>query len=170
MGTARDDDVADRLGDFLAARLERDTVEVRGLRRLSGGASRETWEFDLFDALDGSTEPLILQRVRAGPLAASFSMESESRLLAAAADGGVPVAPVVAASDDPEVVGSPFLVMGRIAGETIARRILRDDEFASARPRAGRAVRRRDGGDPPDRDRRGPAPARLATPSSSCAA
>jgi aminoglycoside phosphotransferase (APT) family kinase protein len=134
VGTARDDDLADRLGDFLAARLERDTVEVRGLRRLSGGASRETWAFDLFDALDGSSEHLILQRVRAGPMAAAFSMESESRLLAAAALAGVPVAPVVAASDDSSVVGSPFLVMGRIEGETIARRILRDDEFASARP------------------------------------
>jgi aminoglycoside phosphotransferase (APT) family kinase protein len=133
VGPPREDDLADRLGDFLAARLERDTVEVRGLRRLSGGASRETFELDLFDALDGGREPLILQRVRAGPLSASFSMESEARLLAAAAAGGVHVAPVVAASDDPGVLGAPFLVMGRIEGETIARRILRDDDFASAR-------------------------------------
>ncbi len=43
------------------------------------------------------------------------------------------MAPVVAASNDASVVGSPFLVMGWVDGETIARRILRDDEFAEAR-------------------------------------
>ena len=127
------DDIEASLGDFLAARLERDTIEVRGLRRLSGGASRETWELELHDAADGRAEPLILQRVRKGTLGGTFSMEAEARLLAAAADRGVPVAPVVAASDDAAVVGSPFLVMRRIEGETIARRLLRDDQFASAR-------------------------------------
>ncbi len=55
------------------------------MTRLSGGASRETWAFDLFDALDGSTRPLILQRVRAGPLSATFTMAGEAGLLAAAA-------------------------------------------------------------------------------------
>ena len=34
--------------------------DVQGLRRLSGGASRETWEFEA----DG--RPLILQRARPG--------------------------------------------------------------------------------------------------------
>jgi aminoglycoside phosphotransferase (APT) family kinase protein len=127
------DEIEARLGDFLAAQLERDTVEVRGLRRLSGGASRETWELELHDTADGRTEPLILQRVRAGTLGGTFSMEAESQLLAAAAERGVPVAQVMAASDDPGVVGSPFFVMTRVAGETIARRILRDDEFSTAR-------------------------------------
>jgi len=127
------DDVEQSLGDFLASRLERDTVEARDLHRLSGGASRETWAFDLFDALDGRREPLILQRVRRGPLSATFSMEAEAQLLAAAAEAGVPVAGVVAASDDAEVVGSPFLVMRRVEGETIARKILRDPELEDAR-------------------------------------
>ncbi len=127
------DDIAAGLGDFLAATLEHEAAEVRDLRRLSGGASRQTWSFDLFDALDGSSRPLVLQRVRAGALAATFTMVGEAGLLAAALEGGVPVAPVVAASDDPAVIGAPFLVMGRVEGETIARRILRDDEFAAAR-------------------------------------
>ena len=130
MGT---DDIAGPLGDFLAAALDQEGAEVRAVTRLSGGASRETWAFDLFDALDGSTRPLILQRVRAGPLSATFTMAGEAGLLAAAAGARVPVAPVVAASDDEAVLGAPFLVMGRVEGETIARRILRDDEFADAR-------------------------------------
>ena len=46
---------------------------------------------------------------------------------------GVPVPPLVTASDDPSLVGSAFIVMGRVEGETIARRILRDEEYAEAR-------------------------------------
>lgn len=95
--------------------------------RLSGGASRETFAF----TLDG--RPLILQRVRAGPVAGGFSMEGEAALLRAAAAAGVPVAPVVAASDDPSVLGGAFIVVERLPGETIARRIQRDDAFAAAR-------------------------------------
>ncbi len=129
------DDLEDRLGDFLAAALERDSVEARQLRRLSGGASRETFAFDLFDALDGSTERMILQRMRTGSTGSAAGMGAEAALLTAAGSAGVPVAPVVAASDDPDVIGAPFVVMGWVEGETIARRILRDDEFAAARAR-----------------------------------
>ena len=90
----------DRLAAFLEGALGRDGLEVRDLARLSGGASRETWAFDLLDAVDGSTEPLILQRIRAGVRGGAPSMEAEAGLLRAAAAAGVPVAPVVAASDD----------------------------------------------------------------------
>ena len=131
----RDDDIGERLAAFLEGALTRDGLEVRGLARLSGGASRETWAFDLFDALDGTTEPLILQRIRAGVRGGAPSMEHEAGLLRAAASAGVPVAPVVAASDDGAIAGTPFLVMGRVEGETIARRLLRDDEFEVARSR-----------------------------------
>ena len=55
-------------------------------------------------------------------------MDMEARLFRAAAAAGVPV---------PEsVVAEPSLiVMERIDGETIPRKILRDDEFAAARPK-----------------------------------
>jgi len=126
-------DIDVRLATFLERALGRDGLEVNHLQRLSGGASRETWSFDLLDALTGTTEPLILQRVRPGVVGGNAVMEGEAVLLAAAAAQGVPVAPVVAASNDDTVVGAPFLVLGWIEGETIARRLLRDDEFAHAR-------------------------------------
>jgi aminoglycoside phosphotransferase (APT) family kinase protein len=130
---ADSDDLDLRLAMFLEGALGRDGLEVVDLWRLSGGASRETWSFDLLDALTGVVEPLILQRVRPGVVGGNAAMEGEADLLAAAAAAGVPVAPVVAAADDPSVLGTPFLVMGRVEGETIARRILRDDSFAAAR-------------------------------------
>ena len=126
------DDIAERLAVFLERTLDREGLEVRSLRRLSGGASRETWSFELLDALHGGVEAMVLQRVRPGAgLGASFSLEGEAGLLRAAGAAGVPVAGVIAASDDVSVIGAPFLVLGWADGETIARRILRDDEFAT---------------------------------------
>ena len=65
------------------------------------------------------------------PATGGFSMEDEGALLRAAGAAGVPVAPLVAASNDAAVVGAPFIVVRKLEGETIARRILRDDRFAS---------------------------------------
>jgi aminoglycoside phosphotransferase (APT) family kinase protein len=61
-------------------------------------------------------------------------MELEARLLAAAASAGVPVPGVVAASDDDEALGAAYMILERVDGEAIPRRILRDPEFEQARP------------------------------------
>jgi aminoglycoside phosphotransferase (APT) family kinase protein len=120
------------LGDALAAVLG--ARAVTGVRRLSGGASRETWAFDADD------RPLILQRERPGGMRKA-GMATEAALLRAAADQGVPVPGVVATDADPgaaaggEALGPAWMVVERVGGETIARKILRDDEFAAARPR-----------------------------------
>ncbi len=100
-----------------------DASAVDGLRRLSGGASRETWSF----TADGRR--LILRRDPPGSTKGGMLMEAA--LLRAAADGGVPVPEVVAAGDD-------WIVMEHVDGQTIARKILRDDEYAAARPRLAR--------------------------------
>jgi aminoglycoside phosphotransferase (APT) family kinase protein len=134
---ARNDDLTRRLAGFLARELDCPAVEVHDLTRLSGGASRETFSFDLvIPGAGGDGEevrPLILQRVRPGALSESFSMVGEADLLRAAARSGVPVPEVIAASDEPDVAGSQFVVVTRLPGETIARRILRDEAYAPAR-------------------------------------
>ena len=120
---------------MIAGRFEDPEVRIDGLRRLSGGASRETWSFDAV-ASDGTTHPLVLRRDPPG--SSRTGMGREAVLFAAASATGVPVPPVVAASDDAGVLGSPFLVMERVEGETIPRKILRDEEYASARARLAR--------------------------------
>jgi aminoglycoside phosphotransferase (APT) family kinase protein len=95
--------------------------EVTGLTRMLGGASRETWAFDL----DGRA--LVLRRDPVGAPRAG-AMRREAALLRAAATAGVPVPEIVDADDT-------SIVMTRLAGETIARRILRDDAYAAARSR-----------------------------------
>ncbi len=105
---------------------------VEGLARLTGGASRETWSFDAVDPTSGTRQELILRRDPPG--AARGQMELEARLLRAAAKAGVPVPTVRAAGPaDQHRMDTSFMVMDRIGGETIARRILREPEFVTAR-------------------------------------
>ncbi|MCQ0017265.1 phosphotransferase family protein [Actinomadura madurae] len=112
----------------LAGRLG---APVTGLRRLSGGASRETWSFDA----DG--RPLILRRDPPAVLDPT-AMAREAALLASAADAGVPVPRLAGHGDDLE--GTAYLIMERLAGETIPRRLLRDDRFAAVRPGLAREL------------------------------
>jgi aminoglycoside phosphotransferase (APT) family kinase protein len=107
-------------------------VEVQDLRRLSGGASRETWSFDAVDA-DGTRHQLVVRR-DPGEWAGQLSRSTEFELLRAAADGGVAVPTTRFLLEPDDEMGSGF-VMDRVEGETIPRRILRDDEYATARSR-----------------------------------
>ncbi len=112
------DDLANALAVVLGAH------EVADLTRLSGGASRDTFHF----VADGRA--LILQRQRAGDVR---DMGLEALVLRAAGASGAPVATVVASSTDPSALGCSFMIMTAVEGETIARKILRDPEFARAR-------------------------------------
>jgi len=103
---------------------------VGDLRRLSGGASRETWSFDLV-VEGGPTLALVLRR-DPGTVAGWSERSTEYALLAAAGAAGVPVPAVRHLLRPEDGIGEGF-VMDRIDGETIPRRILRDDDFASAR-------------------------------------
>lgn len=120
-------DDGDGLGERLAAVLGAEVV--RDVVRLSGGASRETWSC-VAAWPDGAERALIVQRQRAG---SERDMALEAAVLRAAYRAGVPVAEVQAASTDSASLGAPFIVSERVEGETIARKILRDAEFARAR-------------------------------------
>jgi len=61
------------------------------------------------------------------------SRRDEFALLAAALEAGLPVPRVRWCEDDPTVLGSPFFIMDFVEGETLARRLLRDAEYAPAR-------------------------------------
>ncbi len=116
------------VSDGLRAALEPvlGPVGVEGLRRLSGGASRETWAF----AVDG--RDLILRRDPPGRPGAPGSMRLEADAMRACHRVGLPV-PEVLLDDDGTHLGTAGLVMTAVPGETLARRILRDDEYAAAR-------------------------------------
>jgi aminoglycoside phosphotransferase (APT) family kinase protein len=124
-------------GEELAGALAEALVErgiagsVVDLERLSGGASRDTWSFDVVYG-DGRRS-LILQRARPGGIRTGIGMSGEAELVRAAGDAGVPVPEVVAWSTEADGIGEAWAVTERLAGETIPRRILRalDDRGAA---------------------------------------
>lgn len=126
--------VAGGLAEALAPTLGE--VHIERLRRLSAGANRETWSFDAVTAgPDEVTHELILQRDRAGVERLVGGCAREAEILRLAAANGVPVAEVVASGMPPGPLERSWTVNRRIAGETIGRRILRDDEWSLARSR-----------------------------------
>ena len=106
-------------------------ARVEGLTRLSGGASKETWSFDAVGA-DGMRTPLILRRDPPGRPSEPGAIDREAAAISLAHDAGLPVPQMLLCSDGPGL-GTAGMIMRRVEGETIARRILRDEQFAPAR-------------------------------------
>lgn len=122
--------LADRLG-----RLSRTEVVVSGLRKLTGGASRDTCEFEVTTP-GGQPRRLVLRR---DPPAEEnpARMALEAAALREAARAGVPVPDVVDSSGEaPRTdIGGSYLIMGHVAGEAVPRRLFRDDRYRDARAR-----------------------------------
>jgi aminoglycoside phosphotransferase (APT) family kinase protein len=133
-------DLAAKLSAVLGAALG-PAVDIEDLARLPGGASRETWSFSVRGA-DGTSSKLVLRRDPPG--APVSGLRLEAALLQAAARAGVPVPGVVVAGDESAGLDATFMVMEFVEGETIPRRILRDERFAEVRPvlaaQCGRAL------------------------------
>jgi aminoglycoside phosphotransferase (APT) family kinase protein len=108
--------------------------------RLSGGASQETWSFDIVHP-DGNIGA-ILRRAPQGYGAAparAAGLNAEAVLMQLAYDAGVPSPRVLHVLQQSDELGTGF-VMARVEGETIPRKILRDAQFAQARPKLARQL------------------------------
>lgn len=126
-----------RIEAFLREATQR-RARVDDVRLLAGGSSRQVWNLDV--SLDDDPPlPLVLRidptAGAATGLAGSSGFEREFRLLQEALRCGVPVPRVWWACQDASLLGGPFYLMDRVEGETIARRIFRAPELASARER-----------------------------------
>lgn len=107
---------------------------VANAARLSGGASQETWSFDIVHP-DGNIGA-ILRRAPPGYGAAptrAAGLDAEAALMQLAYDAGLPSPRVMRVLRPQDELGTGF-IMQRVEGETIARKILRDEKFANARP------------------------------------
>src|SRR5580765_4186565 len=107
---------------------------VTGAAKLSGGASQETWTFDIVHA--GGNFGAILRRAPPGYGASpsrAAGLDAEATLMQLAHDTGLPSPKVMHVLQPRDQLGTGF-IMQRIEGETIARKILRDERFAKARP------------------------------------
>jgi aminoglycoside phosphotransferase (APT) family kinase protein len=129
-GASLTEEFADRL-QAAARRHFGPTASIADLKALSGGASAETWQFDVITP--ESRLALILQRAAgAQQFEASLDRALQGQVQAAAYTGGVPVARVEFICDDLDGLGIGY-VMSRIEGETLGPRILKMNESAAAR-------------------------------------
>jgi aminoglycoside phosphotransferase (APT) family kinase protein len=108
--------------------------------RLSGGASQETWSFDI--VYPAGNIGAILRRAPQGYGAAparAAGLNAEAVLMRRAYEAGVPSPRVLHVLEPKDELGTGF-IMERVEGETIPRKILRDDAFAQARPKLARQL------------------------------
>jgi aminoglycoside phosphotransferase (APT) family kinase protein len=100
-------------------------AEIDALEPLLGGASRELWGF--VAVVDGRRHRLVLRRDPEG-MEDPAARRRELQALTAAHRHGVPVPEPFWLHED-----GAGLVMARVDGETIPRRLLREDRYADAR-------------------------------------
>lgn len=113
---------------------------IASLKRLSGGASQEIWSFQA--TTKGDPVALILRRAPGGfrdtgRSGTAVPLETEAALISLAEEVGVPVPPVRHVLTEEDGIGQGF-IMDHVPGETLARKILRDEEFAEVRPKLAR--------------------------------
>jgi aminoglycoside phosphotransferase (APT) family kinase protein len=125
----------------VARRLRGPDAIVSEPERLTGGASMQTWSFSITSP--AGAEDLILRRRTAGshtvaaPGVAAVDLRTEAALIRAAAARGVPVPEVVHVCDASDGLGDAHITR-RVGGETLGRRIVRDERFAGVRGRLAR--------------------------------
>jgi aminoglycoside phosphotransferase (APT) family kinase protein len=112
---------------------------IHDLQRLTGGANKTTWSFDADVAGERAQFILQLASARANdadnPLAGvspHLTADEDARLMIAAVKAGVPAPRVRAILQPDDRLGGGY-VTERVAGETLATKILRDERFAGAR-------------------------------------
>ena len=154
---------ASGLASALASRLQAlwgTAVEVTGVRPLPGGASRESWDVQARTPSDAQADEthasdaqaddtqasdaqadethashtqrrLILLRDAGGQARPDRNVAVEAAAMIAARAAGVPVAELYDYGRG--ALGQAYLLMERLDGETIPRRLLRDEAYATAR-------------------------------------
>jgi aminoglycoside phosphotransferase (APT) family kinase protein len=130
---------AGQVAELLASRLRAlwgAGVEITAIERVPGGASREGWGA-VAQTAGGARRRVILLRDPVGP-APRRNPAVEAAALVAARSAGVPAPELHAQGEEPP--GRPYLLMERLEGETIPRRLLRDDAYAAARPALARSL------------------------------
>ena len=124
----------ERLEGFLREASAADAAHVRSLKRMAGGASREIWSLDVdLERADRSERLGLVARIDPIGHQINSSRREEYEILKIAEEAGVPVPKPYWLCEDPAVLGASFIVMERIEGEALARRLLRDERYARTR-------------------------------------
>ena len=122
------------LGNILKEKLANTSIEgeIMNLEPLTGGASKEIWKFEV--NANGKSDRYILRRGSGveGPLAIKTS--DEAKIQKTVRKLGAQVPEIVAVSSVDEELGDAY-IMKFVYGESIARKILRDEEYKNTLPK-----------------------------------
>lgn len=132
------DDLALKLAQYLAAKLNAPDLSVAGLARIPGGASRETYRFRARYSADGGPveRKLILRRDPPASLIET-DRSTEYRAYQAFHRLGLPVPEPIALELDEAVLERPFFIMAEIENCQVGS-ILAPDPYGPHRERIGR--------------------------------
>lgn len=111
-------------------------VEIHVLALMPGGASQEMWRIDLGvkeGEWQGEYRLVMRRQVGSKIYAEALDPESEFRVLNAAYESGVPVPRPYWLIHD--LMGRAAFLMGRLEGETIGRRVVKEASLSEARKR-----------------------------------
>ena len=134
-----DESIIRKLLTAICPKIDAGLHEVSALRRLSGGASQETWKFTA-SGVSGETD-FILRRSPGGAERVldgqGIGLATEADIIRSAREAGTlaPAVPYVCTPDDGL---GPAYVMTFLEGETLAPRILKREDLASARNKLAR--------------------------------
>ncbi|MEL7130381.1 MAG: phosphotransferase family protein [Pseudomonadota bacterium] len=121
--------------NHLVKKLQGSSAYIGGLERLSGGASQESWRFDVHTE-DDAIRSLVLRRAPEGDASEgsdqAIALNIEAGLIKTAGENGVPVPDITHICTPADGLGEAY-IMAFINGETIGRKILRDAAYALAR-------------------------------------
>jgi aminoglycoside phosphotransferase (APT) family kinase protein len=106
--------------------------EITEIQQLTGGASRQMWL--VRTNLSGEWSRFVLRMDHPSDPDPEANTQ-EARVLTAAHNAGVASPGVLDHSAEPKILGTPYLILSFIEGETIAPRILKDERYATARQR-----------------------------------
>ncbi len=127
----------DRLCAFIAAATRANAVEVRALRKLSGGAIQENWAIDVMIA-DGPQQGVhewVLRTDAPSSVATSLTRAQEFAVLRVAFAALALVAEPLWLCEDRAVIGRAFFLMRRLPGIAAGHRLARDDALIPNRER-----------------------------------
>ena len=126
--------MTENLGNILKEKLANTSIEgeIVNLEPLTGGASKEIWKFEV--NANGKSDRYILRRGSGveGPLAIKTS--DEAKIQKTVRKLGAQVPEIVAVSSLDEELGDAY-IMKFVDGESIARKILRDEEYKNTLPK-----------------------------------
>ncbi len=120
----------ERLALWLARALSAARVEVVGVRKLAGGAIQENLAVDV--VVEGGpragSHALVLRRDAPSGVAVSRPRLEEYAVLERVHRAGVQVPRPFLACADPSVLGKPFYLLARVAGEARGARLTKDPQ------------------------------------------